>query len=293
MSEILKRLLVALIGIPLVVVLVISGGFFLKVILVFASARTLWEYYRIAESKGSSTLKIPGIVAGTLLQLLLFEIFEGKINALIFFPMAIALITLMFLSLELWLNKSGALINTSSGIMGIVYINVLLAFIYGVRHIDGFAKLYYSAADYSQHFTSSIDDYSRAWLLLSIFASIWLCDSSAYFTGKAIGKHKLFPRVSPKKTWEGAIGGFAGAILGFWLISELSIGNFPLIHAIIIGAIIGVVAQTGDLAESQLKRDAGVKDSSNILPGHGGVLDRLDSILFVLPVVFIYLLFFV
>jgi phosphatidate cytidylyltransferase len=116
-----------------------------------------------------------------------------------------------------------------------------------------------------------------------------MCDSAAYFTGLAIGKHKLFPRVSPKKTWEGAVGGGLASILTvmglfFWLMP-----NVPVIHSVMIGVIIAVFGPIGDLAESWLKRDAVVKDSSHILPGHGGILDRFDSMLFVAPLVVIYL----
>jgi phosphatidate cytidylyltransferase len=98
------------------------------------------------------------------------------------------------------------------------------------------------------------------------------------------------PKVSPKKTWEGAIAGLFGGIGGFLLSAFLLIPHFPVIHAIIIGGIIGIFGQIGDLAESQLKRDAGVKDSSSLIPGHGGVLDRFDSILVVVPIIYIYVL---
>jgi phosphatidate cytidylyltransferase len=105
-----------------------------------------------------------------------------------------------------------------------------------------------------------------------------------------IGRHKLLERVSPKKTWEGAIAGFVFSIISFVGCSFLLIKGLPLIHAIIAGAIVGTIGQIGDLVESLLKRDAAVKDSSNLLPGHGGALDRFDSIIFVMPVIFIYLI---
>jgi phosphatidate cytidylyltransferase len=124
---------------------------------------------------------------------------------------------------------------------------------------------------------------------MSIFFSVWLSDSAAYFIGKSIGKRKLYPRISPKKTWEGAIACFIAAVISFPLLIKLFLNDFPIIHTIIIGAIIGIFGQIGDLAESQLKRDAGIKDSSNIIPGHGGFLDRFDSILFIGPIIYLYL----
>jgi len=116
-----------------------------------------------------------------------------------------------------------------------------------------------------------------------------MCDSAAYFTGLAIGKHKLFPRVSPKKTWEGAIGGGIGAVLVVVALFHWLMPLVPTIHGIAVGIIIAVFGPIGDLAESWLKRDAVVKDSSHLIPGHGGLLDRFDSMLFVAPLVTVYL----
>jgi phosphatidate cytidylyltransferase len=116
-----------------------------------------------------------------------------------------------------------------------------------------------------------------------------VCDSSAYFFGKAYGKHKLYPEVSPKKSWEGAIAGLIGAIVSFTLLNYFFIPQFPILYSLIAGVLIGITGQIGDLAESQLKRDAGIKDSSDLLPGHGGILDRFDSALFVFPVLTIFL----
>ena len=109
--------------------------------------------------------------------------------------------------------------------------------------------------------------------VLSIFGAIWACDSAAYFAGRAFGRHKLFPRVSPNKTWEGAIVGFAAAVLAFVLCQRLLLPYLSMRDALVCGAIIGLFGQIGDLAESLLKRDAGVKDSSTLIPGHGGVLE--------------------
>lgn len=123
------------------------------------------------------------------------------------------------------------------------------------------------------------------WLILGIFIT-WMNDTSAYFTGVTIGRHKLWPRLSPKKTWEGTIAGWLGAALIGGLITWLSPLQDGFMFGFWIGAIGGVLALFGDLSVSMFKRQVGVKDSGWLFPGHGGMLDRMDSILFVLP--FIY-----
>jgi phosphatidate cytidylyltransferase len=119
---------------------------------------------------------------------------------------------------------------------------------------------------------------------ITAFVVTWACDAMAYFVGRALGRHKLWPRISPKKTWEGIAGGTLGAIiaglaLGVWLL------GIPWWQGILLGTLVAVAAPFGDLAESLFKRQANVKDSSQLIPGHGGVLDRIDSLLFVFPVV--------
>jgi phosphatidate cytidylyltransferase len=125
-------------------------------------------------------------------------------------------------------------------------------------------------------------------LLMLAFACVMLSDTGAYYVGRTLGRHKMSPRLSPKKTWEGAAGGLLASVAGgclahFWFYQRL-----PLAHAIILGLLLGVAGIFGDLAESTLKRAAGVKDSSGLLPGHGGVLDRLDSLLFAGPILYYY-----
>jgi phosphatidate cytidylyltransferase len=123
-------------------------------------------------------------------------------------------------------------------------------------------------------------------IIISIFILIWTNDTFAYLVGKSFGKHKLFERVSPKKTVEGFVGGIVFAVVASFIISNYYIGGAQTIW-IFITLIVSVFGTLGDLIESKLKRIAGVKDSGNIMPGHGGVLDRLDSIIFVAPIIYV------
>ncbi len=131
------------------------------------------------------------------------------------------------------------------------------------------------------------DDFVK-FLIMGIFILIWINDTFAYLVGRAFGKRKLFPRVSPKKTWEGAIGGLVFALTAAYFMAKYE----PIVNQVqwvTLAAIIVIAGSLGDLVESKLKRDAGVKDSGAIMPGHGGMLDRLDSLIFAAPFAYLTL----
>ena len=130
------------------------------------------------------------------------------------------------------------------------------------------------------------------YLMISILVLIWINDSFAFFVGKNFGRKKLFISVSPKKTVEGFIGGFIFTLIAAYIISKLN-SDFSLINWLIIAAIVSIIGTIGDLVESKLKRQANIKDSGNIMPGHGGILDRLDSLLFAAPFVYLYINFII
>ncbi|MFP4529001.1 MAG: phosphatidate cytidylyltransferase [Candidatus Kapaibacterium sp.] len=297
MSNLAKRVAVAAVGIPLAVLIVWYGGWLFFVFIAVLTALSVNEFYTIAENK---TLALPRM-AGIFLSLILIGSFwvtyshgmPGEAFFLIFFE--IILIVLISFMLQLRSGGEGALNGVGAMLTGFLYIPLLLSSLIGIREFGNF----YFWHIHNYHFfhirplesavLTQMQYADWGWLLLSVMAAIWICDSAAYFTGRAIGSHKLAPRVSPKKTWEGAVGGFIGGIAGMTAMAAFLIPQFPPVHAVIIGAIVGTIGQIGDLSESQLKRDAGVKDSSNLIPGHGGALDRFDSIIFVMPAVFIYL----
>lgn len=128
-------------------------------------------------------------------------------------------------------------------------------------------------------------DWGRSWLLFTLLA-VFACDTGAFAVGRLAGRRRMAPRISPNKTWEGAAGGFAAAVGAGLLAGAVFDLAAAVWQAAAAGAVVGVAAQMGDLAESALKRAAGVKDSGSIMPGHGGILDRMDSILFALPAVY-------
>jgi phosphatidate cytidylyltransferase len=127
------------------------------------------------------------------------------------------------------------------------------------------------------------------WLMI-LFAVIWSGDVAALLVGRKLGRTRFAPELSPKKTYEGAVGGLGAGCAAAVLLQQLLLKDLPLLHVIVVSLLIGALGQLGDLAESMLKRAAEVKDSSTLIPGHGGVLDRIDSLLFATPVLYVYLL---
>ncbi len=127
-----------------------------------------------------------------------------------------------------------------------------------------------------------------AWVFVVLVVS-WLGDTGAYFAGRAFGRHALYTKVSPKKTWEGALGGITLATVGLFVVSELGLPAMSALDVLILGPLLSIVGILGDLAESMLKRSFGVKDTGWIMPGHGGLLDRIDSVLFVAPATWLWI----
>ena len=163
-------------------------------------------------------------------------------------------------------NERGLQVFSRLG-AGLIYLPFLLVFLVKLREVG--------------------EDEGLKWIFLLLVIT-WAADSGAYFAGRAFGKNKLFPRVSPKKTWEGVFGGVGLGIIVAVLFLNWQLTDIPLYHGVILGIILSGVSVVGDLVESMMKRATGVKDSGTILPGHGGVLDRVDSILFTAPITFLY-----
>lgn len=178
---------------------------------------------------------------------------------------------LIIMAAELYRNKEKPIENIAVTIFSIIYLAVPISLI----NFLVFSEIL-NGNSYAPN------------LLIALFILIWTYDSGAYLVGVSIGKHRLFERISPKKSWEGAIGGTFIAILASYFISGF-IPEIKLIHWIAISILTVISSTFGDLTESMFKRYFGIKDSGNILPGHGGVLDRFDSLFFAAPVIVVYL----
>lgn len=297
MSEFIKRTIIVVIGIPLALLIIYAGGSVFAIGCAVISSMALWEFYTMTRKKNAFVKAWLGVATNCVLLGIIFLGFENIIPAksILVSYLTVLLCAFLFNSIiMLFSHKPNPILSITAFIGGIVYITIPISLLLSLREFSVKPELFLlkNVQDYMALRLSSWDALWSIGLIISIFVSIWSCDIAAYLAGRSLGRHKLLERVSPKKTIEGAIFGLAGAMAGFAIPMELLAGNFPLVHSLTLGALIGVSGQLGDLFESLLKRDAGVKDSSNIIPGHGGVLDRFDSLLFAVPVVFIYLLCF-
>jgi phosphatidate cytidylyltransferase len=206
--------------------------------------------------------------------LIVFLIIINEYKQFIPIQSLILLSIVVLLLFELFRNKESAISNLGTTLLGLFYIGFFSAALVDLREFYNDSAFTYIQGGY---------------LIISILVSIWVCDSAAYFLGTALGKHKLMPRISPNKSWEGAIAGFIFSVITLIAAKALLLEFLDWRDTIAIGIIIGILGQCGDLIESMIKRDSRVKDSSSIIPGHGGIFDRFDSLLFTAPVVYLYL----
>ena len=211
------------------------------------------------------------LLIGALVFIVFFLIGDGLLPESCYYGL-IPFLLLVFI-VELYRRKEHPFENIASGILGLTY----LALPISMTSLLVFTPTH---------------GYDPS-LLLALFALIWTYDSGAYLFGMSLGKHRLFERISPKKSWEGAIGGGFSALGMSWVIAHYFLPDMGLFHWMAIAIITVVSATFGDLTESLFKRQFKLKDSSQILPGHGGLLDRFDSLLFAVPTVVLYLKLFV
>ena len=275
----LLRVLSGIVFVPALVMASRAGrGWFLFLVEWILLAGT-WEFYLMMEAKGISPSKKVGVGATLVLGILTY--WGGTASLGIFLAAFVIVITLR----ELFRVESALPIyDIATTVFGVLYVGWLGVHFVLLREIGREIDMPYA--------TGSA-------FLLYAFLMAWSCDTAAYFVGLGIGKHRLFPRVSPKKSVEGAIAGFLAAIAGAawgraWFVRDVH--GEPLLglaEALVLGGLVGIANQLGDLVESLIKRDADVKDTSETIPGHGGVLDRFDSLLFSAPVTYWYLVLLV
>jgi len=254
MSNNLKRILVGIVGIPVFLFLIYMGGYYFLGLALLLQTICIWEFLKMFESREIKSLKTLTI----LISIAVFILMSQKY----FIGTALLLLPIIF---EVFREKNRNPLNPIVSIFSIVYITVPFVLLNEIE--KNYLMVFY------------------------IFILIWVCDTFAYFGGRLYGKHKL-TSISPKKTIEGSLTGLAFTVitsLGFYFAGS---GLFNLTDSIVLGIIIGIFSQVGDNFESLLKRYTDIKDSSNIIPGHGGLLDRFDSLIFVVPIIYAYLIFF-
>jgi phosphatidate cytidylyltransferase len=244
-------------------IFVFLGDYYLAAFIMVISLIAMREFYNSIKTKNFKPSTIICYAASIIYYALLMINKNGD-----HLGSFLVILTLVLLCIPV-INIKFSFIDSALSLLGVIYVSVFFSFIPLINFKVGGNVL--------------------VWL---VFITSWGCDTAAYYSGKAFGKRKLCPKVSPKKTIEGSIGGALGAAiitLLFGLIMESRFSIMNPIHYAVIGLICGAISQFGDLVASSIKRYVGVKDYSNLIPGHGGILDRFDSIIFSSVVIYYYL----
>lgn len=266
-----KRVITALLGIPLLVIIIYFGEPYFTILVATWGLLAALEFYKIVNATKIPILTYFGLI-GTLILILSphYERLFPQVEPTVLMPFLITLIVVISL---IWMvlrpRKEGAFSGWVWTLAGVFYIGWLLSYFPALRGLEE----------------------GRNWVFFAFFIT-FASDSAAYLVGSKIGRHQLAPQISPKKTWEGTIAGVLAALvisLLFILPTPLEV-SLTLWQVLVLGLLVSILGQLGDLAESLFKRNMGVKDSGKLLPGHGGFLDRIDSIIFAGVVVYYYVL---
>jgi len=243
------------------------------ILFAFITGVMLFEFYRMTMGSAYPQLQRLAIVVGVFIFLAAnYYFFSGHLATFVSF----SIIAILLLMVRTILQKDHSdFLKTGYLYAGLVYIGLPLAL--------------------SNAVVSATGEYSGI-LMVAFFCIIWASDTGAYCFGMLFGQKlwpaKLCPTISPKKSWAGAIGGMVASLLAAWILKCVGWLPYPLVHVLVMAALMNVLGVMGDLFESLWKRSAGIKDSGNIIPGHGGLMDRFDSALFAIPTGYIYLLLF-
>jgi phosphatidate cytidylyltransferase len=274
-GNLIRRVLFAVIAIPLALALVWYGGIPLAIVLAIAAVLGARELFDLAARQGVQPLRPLGLATAAALAPIVYgamisvEMRQWITGA---WPYVAALWLIVLLT---WVLAARAPTDRPLSVAGVTLLAVAYA---------GALPVFLLAIRHAQH---SLRSWSGAWLVFFPLVVTWVCDTAAMFGGRALGGPKLAPRVSPGKTRSGSTAGVIGGLLvapvfGALVFPQVGV-EVPLWHLLVIAGVLSIVGQVGDLTESLFKREAGVKDSSALIPGHGGVLDRFDSLYFVIP----------
>ncbi|HSB53435.1 MAG TPA: phosphatidate cytidylyltransferase [Gemmatimonadales bacterium] len=272
-SNLTKRIAFAVVAIPAALGVVYWGGWPLVLVVVAAGVLGARELLAFGDRLGFAPLTRTALLSAAVLPVLVYLALTS-VPALVgagWLLVGLWLVALLTVALARRAPTERPLASTAITAFAVLYPAGLASFLLSIRHLR-FPE----------------QSWAGAWLVFFPLVVTWVCDTAAMFAGKAIGGKKLWPAISPGKTWSGSIAGVIFAILtvpvlNLAVLDRLGIA-LPLGQGVLFGLVLGIIGQVGDLAESLYKREVGVKDSSNLIPGHGGVLDRFDSLYFVLPV---------
>lgn len=267
MNNFLKRTLSGFLFVVLVVGSILFSPYAFIVVFSIICGWSVYEFHKLTNTLKDVNVNVWFSFAGAVLLFLCSFLFASGTWRYPVFSIYGFYIVLVFIS-ELYQQKSNPINNWAYFILGQIFVALPFSLLNFILYIEGWQPL----------------------LLLSVFITIWINDTGAYLVGVIFGKHRLFERISPKKSWEGFFGGAVAALLSGYLFS-LFIPQISLVNWLVFSEIIVIFGTFGDLIESLLKRTVDVKDSGNVIPGHGGLLDRFDSMLLAAPVVFIFLSF--
>ncbi len=262
-----NRSIVSTLGIPGILLFIWLGGIWFAFFILAVMMLALFEYYQMAKLKNTHPIIWAGLLASVIIAY--FYYYQPNIELIYVFSIIITFV-IVILFIELFRKKPNPTENFNITIGGILYIPLLVGTLIGIRNFD---------TAHATNFT------------FALFVSIWICDSAAYIAGKKFGKKKIYPRASPNKTVVGSVAGLIFSFITYIVLDKIGFIKFDLdiVQITILSIISGIFGQTGDFVESLFKRDANVKDSGPLLLGHGGVLDRFDSLIIASPLVYIFL----